>query len=440
MKKLLLTSLVCAASLYAQDTKIDMSAGYNVIPAEKRTFDQSQYIPDISVVMDASYVHRSKKSDDASHLELSGISESLYGEHVHDDVSHATYNAKDGFNLNYAELVLSSNVDPFFTMDAVFHFSRNGVAVEELFFTSTALGNGLRLKGGKFLSNFGRINQQHHHVWDFGDMPLVYEAFLGMHGINEVGAQLQWIAPTPLYMMAGFEVLQGENEKMFGNQALSYETSTGDTEEILGQKRAPSLFVGYLKTSFDMGDTTVLAGLSYAHGTSRIADAHDHGGGDQHLFGGTSKLYGADLTLKHAFDSYSFLTWQSEWLSRDMDGREYDVVSGALADSESLRKQQTGLYSQLVYAIDQNYRVGGRFDYLCQNDVKAGGDKEDLPNNFSRYSVMAEYHTSEFARFRLQYNYDKGLIDHAHNEEKTNLHTIMLQANISIGAHGAHSF
>ena len=51
---------------------------------------------------------------------------------------------------------------------------------------------------------------------------------------------------------------------------------------------------------------------------------------------------------------------------------------------------------------------------------------------------MIEYHTSEFARFRLQYNHNKAL----YNEDgiQEDVKTIILQANISIGAHGAHSF
>ncbi|MBE0514532.1 MAG: hypothetical protein IBX42_06210, partial [Sulfurimonas sp.] len=185
MKKILLSSAFCTALAYGAD----------VLPVEKRTFDQSKFIPDISLIMDASYVDRNVKDDEVGHLEVPGIAHGLLGSHSHGDDNHATYNAENGFNLNYAELVLSSSVDPFFTMDGIFHFSENGVEIEELFFTSNALGYGTRLKGGKFNSNFGYLNEQHHHSWDFADMPLAYEAFLGMHGINEVGAQIQWTAP-----------------------------------------------------------------------------------------------------------------------------------------------------------------------------------------------------------------------------------------------------
>ena len=160
MKKQLLLSALCATMAFGLDT----------IAPEKRTFEQSKYIPDISLIMDASYVNRDVEDDELGHLEVPGVAHGLLGSHSHGEHAHATYNAENGFNLNYAELVLSSSVDPFFTMDGVFHFSPDGVAIEELYFTSTALGNGARLKGGKFQSNFGYLNEQHHHYWDFSDM------------------------------------------------------------------------------------------------------------------------------------------------------------------------------------------------------------------------------------------------------------------------------
>jgi len=441
MKKILLTSALCATYLFGDAA--------TVLPVEKRTFDQSKYIPDISVILDASYVNRSKTNDEVQHLELPGVAHGLLGSHSHDGNEHATYNANQGFNLNYAELVLSSSVDPFLSLDAVLHFSENGVEVEEAYFTTTALGNGLRFRGGKLLSNFGYINAQHHHYWDFGDMPLVYEAFLGMHGINELGAQLQWTAPTPFYLMAGFEVLQGANEQMFGNSSLEVSKMTGDANDaaIVG-KDAPTLFVGYLKSSVDVGDTTFFGGLSYAQGYSRIDHMEDEPE-EAHAFAGKSKLYGADFVVLHSFDSYSSLKWQTEWLNREMDGTQYankkDASGNLLTDADgyilsspSMLKEQSGLYSQLIYTHDKSWKAGVRYDTIYKNDVTAGGVNRNLTDDFNKYSVMVEYHTSEFARFRLQYNRNEALYNE--DDRKQKIDTIMLQANIAIGAHAAHSF
>jgi len=423
MKKILLSSVLFATIA---------SAGLNTLPVEKRSFTQSKFIPDISLVMDASLVNRNIDDDKVAHLELPGIAHGLIGSHEHDGATHSSYNANNGFNLNYAELVLSSSVDPFLTLDSVFHFSENSVEIEELYFTSTALGNGLRIKGGKFNSNFGYINEHHHHSWSFGDLPLVYDAFLGMHGINDNGLQFQWIAPTSTYIMAGVEILQGTNEQMFGYAAY------GDEDNMIVESEdAPSLTIAYVKTSFDIGDTTVLAGLSYADGSTRL----DHSGDEEtpHIFAGDSSLYGVDVTIKHYFDSYSFLTFQNEFLSRDMDGKSYNLDSnGDLSSQPNIEKKQSGFYSQLVYGYNKNYQMGLRYDSIFKNDIRANKILQENPDNFKRYSAMIEYHTSEFARFRVQYNRNEAL--YKEDGEKQNIDTIMLQVNISIGAHAAHSF
>ena len=427
MKKIVLTSMLCAGFAYGDIAQL--------LDEDKRTFDSSKYIPDISLIGDFSYVNRSINDDELSHLGLPGIAHGLYAEHAHGGSNEATYNANQGFNFNYAELILSSSVDPFFSMDATFHFSESGVEVEEAYFTSTALGNGLRLRGGKLLSNFGYINAQHHHYWDFGDMPLVYESFLGTHGINELGAQLQWTAPTPFYLMAGLEVLQGENEQMFGNESVSLEEFTGDEEDRIEGTDAPSLYVGYLKSSFDIGDTTIFGGLSYAQGDSLLDHSEDED--EAHVFKGDAKLYGADLVVLHALESYRSFKWQTEWLSRELDG----VVYGDLTTPEnftSMNKKQSGLYSQLIYTHDKNWRMGVRYDTIYQNDITKDSVDMNEVDDFKKYSAMIEYHTSEFARFRLQYNRNEAMYDEAGLRQ--NLDTIMLQANIAIGAHAAHSF
>ncbi|EDZ63300.1 hypothetical protein SMGD1_1322 [Sulfurimonas gotlandica GD1] len=420
MKKILLTSTFCATIAFG---------GADVLQPENRTFAQSKFMPDISLVMDASYVNRNIADDKVAHLEVPGVAHGLLGSHTHNGKTHTPNNAKNGFNLNYAELVLSSSVDPFFTMDGVFHFSEDSVEIEELYFTTTALGHGARVKGGKFSSNFGYLNEQHHHAWDFADMPLVYEAFLGMHGINETGLQLQWVAPTDTYLMIGAEILQGENTQMFGKDKIGTYTTQAD---------APALFVGYIKTSFDIDDTTILGGLSYAQGSTRI----DHSGDEApHVVSGDSKLYGADLVIKHYFDSYSFLKFQSELLSREIDGTQYNLNPAnttVVLTSPAINKKQTGAYAQLVYALNKSWQMGLRYDTIFINDITSNGVTVDKGNNFDKYSAMVEYHTSEFARFRLQYNHNNSLYDEDGNRQ--DISTVILQANISIGAHGAHSF
>ena len=417
-----------------KSTKEEIYQEQTDMPQTKsETFGQSKYMPDISLITDFSYVNRSQKDDSVAHLEVPGIVHGLLGSHSDGGITHSTYNANSGFNFNYAEMALSSAVDPFFTMDAIFHLSEHGFEIEEAYFTSTALGNGLRLKGGKFLSNFGYLNEKHHHTWSFSDMPLVYESFLGLHAINEMGLQLQWVAPTSTYLMFGAEILQGDNEQMFGTKTI------GDVENPIAKgSNAPSLFVAYAKSSVDIGDTTILGGISYANGSTRLDHSEEE---NPTVFSGDSELYGFDFLVKHYFDSYSFLSWQSEWLMRDMKGKEYTLDpndTSLVTGTANLTKKQAGVYTQLEYGINRNYKTAIRYDTFYKNDVVKDGINLNEPTSLNKYSVMLEYKTSEFAKFRLQYNRNEALYNEDGKKQK--IDTLILQANIAIGAHGAHEF
>lgn len=385
---------------------------------------------DLSIIVDTSYVSRSKKDEELAHMGLPAIAESLIGSHGHESHNHATYDAKNGFNLNYAELGLVSTVDPYLDAAVFLHFFDGGVEIEEAYLTSRNLPYNFRLRGGKFLSDFGRQNNQHHHAWSFADMPLVYEAFLGNHGIQEIGAQLQWIAPTDNYLMFGIEALQGKNEYMYGNEAIENPFA----EEMLATSaNQPSLLVGYVKTSADIGDTTILAGASIANGKSRINHLDDEE--EAHAFAGDTTLYGLDLTVKHYFDSYSSLTWQSEWLYRDMEGTKFHDNDGDQnINFGSLNKKQAGYYTQLVYAPDQSWRMGLKYDNIYKNDVNG----ERKTGNMDQYTAMVEYHSSEFARYRLQYSHSNALF--SEEGERQNLDSLIFSVNIALGRHNAHPF
>ncbi|QOP41519.1 hypothetical protein [Sulfurimonas marina] len=416
-----------------EDTKIR-----NSLMGSLNSFSQSSYMPDLSLIVDTSYVNRSMKDEELTHLEIPGVAHGIMGSHSHGEHSHAPYNASNGFNLNYAEVAMESVVDPYFRTMAVFHLTEDGFEIEEAYGETTSLGYGLKAKIGKFRSDFGRINEQHQHVQDFSDMPLVYMAFLGEHGINDIGAQVQWTLPTDTYVMVGVEALQGKNPSMYGTDAIIPE---GAEEVAVASPSQPNLLVGYIKSSFDLGNTTFLYGGSIAYGDSHINHLDDEEG--PHAFVADSYLYGVDLTVKHYFDSYSYLTFQGEYLYRDMDGSKYEYPTdgnGTITDYTTFDvtptvKKQSGYYAQLVYAYNQNWRAGFRYDAINKNEING---QTTLPQNFDRYSAMIDYTTSEFARIRLQYNRNNAMFNE--DGERQHIDTVILQLNLAIGAHGAHNF
>ncbi|MDH4105775.1 MAG: hypothetical protein OEV39_06655, partial [Gammaproteobacteria bacterium] len=80
------------------------------------------------------------------------------------------------FNLGESEITFSASVDPYFNAALTAALSSEGeMEVEEAFFRTTALPAGLSIKGGRFFSGVGYLNEIHAHAWDFVDQPLVYQ-------------------------------------------------------------------------------------------------------------------------------------------------------------------------------------------------------------------------------------------------------------------------
>jgi hypothetical protein len=102
-------------------------------------------------------------------------------------------------------------------------------------------------------------------------------------------------------------------------------------------------------------------------------------------------------------------------------------------------KKQGGFYSQFIARFDQpgRWRVGARFDLLTQNAFTIDGVGQPLHNMLQRYTAMLECSPTEFSRFRLQYAYDRSRYL---NGVQKDVHEVLLQMNIAVGPHGAHSF
>ena len=114
------------------------------------------------------------------------------------------------FSLGESELTLAANVDPYFAAQLTAAITgEDEIEVEEAFFRTTALPAGFSVKGGRFFSGFGYLNEVHAHAWDFADQPLVYQAFFGNQR-GQDGVQLKWIAPADLFIEFGAETGNGD--------------------------------------------------------------------------------------------------------------------------------------------------------------------------------------------------------------------------------------
>ncbi len=318
-----------------------------------------------------------------------------------------------GFNLRAAELFLFAPVDPYFNLYANIPITEDGVELEEAYAVTTSLPEGFQVKGGKFKSNFSRLDAQHPHAWDFFDIALPYRAFLGDEGLGgEKGVQLTWLPAFPVYTLFGVEVLQGENDLMFGKDARS----------------GPHAFSLFAKSSFETTDnSTIYFGPSVLFGTTRNTNIVLRA-----EFDGNSALYGMEAVWKWKPTRDEGLTLQSEYLYLSQNGNLTDL---ATLNMDSLRRRQDGFYLQGIYQAGR-WRFGARCDMLglFADSFKRAGVQQSPGSTPWRATGAVEFNPSEFTRIRLQYNHDMSGRDGRNND------MAILQFLFGIGAHAAHNF
>ena len=97
---------------------------------------------------------------------------------------------------------------------------------------------------------------------------------------------------------------------------------------------------------------------------------------------------------------------------------------------------RSGWYAQAVYQFMPLWKIGARYDQVRASDLDSsvfgGTTLDNLGMTSRRASALLEYDTSEFGRFRLQFNRD-------HAAPQVN-NELFLNYVVSIGAHGAHKY
>jgi hypothetical protein len=110
--------------------------------------------------------------------------------------------------------------------------------------------------------------------------------------------------------------------------------------------------------------------------------------------------------------------------------------STGLANADRYASTQSGWYAQGVYQFVPSWRVGLRYDRLDPGDVDAGSNAAAFAApDFApaRVAAMLDWSPSEFSRVRLQLARERARFGASDNQ-------LYLQYQMSLGAHGAHSF
>lgn len=382
-------------------------------PANDNSFN-----PSVAVILSGTYASLSK---DPGTWKLSGFVPS--GEEIGP--------GQRGFNLGESELSLSANIDPWFYGALTLSVSPDdSISAEEAFVQTTALPAGLKIKAGRFFSGLGYLNEQHAHTWDFVDAPLAYQAFLGGQ-FKQEGLQARWLLPTEQFLELTAEL--GNGHAFPGNDR----NRNGAGATMLSAH-----------TGGDVGDShSWRAGLSWlrTQAADRTWDASDAVGQNvTNAFTGQSRIWALDGVWKwapHGNATRTNFKLQGEYFRRVESGQlTYAFADpdnlGLTANTDAYRSAQSGWYVQGIYQFMPGWRAGLRHDQLDSGTIDYASNAANfIATGYKpkRDSVMLDWSLSEFSRIRLQLNQDR-------SREGVSDRQLFLQYQMSLGAHGAHSY
>lgn len=300
--------------------------------------------------------------------------------------------AAEGLTVQEVELSFAADVDPYFKARAFLTIPNlEGIEVEEAYLLSTSLPYNLLFKGGMIRSAFGRNNEQHLHMQDFGARPRM-QVLLGDDGLKAPAAQLSLLVPLPWYTVLFAEALTLPGAEGFA-----------DTSATL-----------VLEQFFDLSATwSLLWGLNAASLVRSSEEEPDPMAPPPER----EFLFATDVYLKwmptNVARTYFWVAVTGEYAMRRLqDGGDWDGAG----------------YAQVVARVARRWRVGVRLE---ATGLPAG----DLLPRTTFASAAVTFHPSEYSRVRLTYRHEEDPADSTFDDD-----VVILQLEGAMGAHGAHAF
>jgi len=295
------------------------------------------------------------------------------------DTELSTGNLDPGYNfsLQSGELFISAPIDPFLRGYAsVNGTSDEGFGLEEAALVTTSLPWNLTVKGGRFMSDVGRMPHWHNEQLPFVNRPESIERIFGGETISE-GAEVTWLAPIDHYVRVTtglYNTIGAENSDELFDNGFDGRRSFNELTWLV----RPS-------TYFDLSDT-----LNLEVGGTYFTVSRDS----------TRNLFGVDATLRHQPGTSGFyqgLVVGSEWYWNNE--RFSDIEQGIDPDTgEAIlgaqRFHRNGGYAYLETFLGRRYSVGVRGDYA--ESIAGPTDRQRT------LSAFATWLPSEFQRLRLQ--------------------------------------
>lgn len=361
-----------------------------------------------------------------------------------DTYTNFNSNAPGYNNLNFAlptmELVAEGSLNPYSKAAAVVSYDES-FFVEELYAQiESGLPLGLKVKAGKFLVPFGKVNTLHTHAWPFLERPLFHQIYFGPDGFNDIGVDLNFNLPIgKTYTSLDLGLYKGD--AIGKSEALHPD----DQESIRAVRGVSPVFQGRLGSFFNVSNySNIEAGVDASYGIHSKNLFSINGDGLPPYE--TKSLYymylGVDFKYKYKPDENTALTIQGEGLWNHRDAARFDI-SGGFHRYDLKKKINTfGAFLYFDCLFLKQFSTGAKYDFTYgmpgdfPYDFTLSNDDVDKTHGISAW--VSYYPVEEILALRLEVQhliFDVPIYLPRNSESKLTLRMLF-----SLGSHKAYPF